>query len=153
MSKRSLAILAGVVVAAGLAIWLAIGRDEAGSQKGTAAAKVQERPGTARGSAAPDRGGGGDAPGGGVILIDDDPKGALRLEGQVIDAQDDPVGGATVVLSSNPPRTTTTEDDGSFAFDALVGRPYQLVARAPAGVAGPITARLTAESPPVILKL
>jgi protocatechuate 3,4-dioxygenase beta subunit len=153
MSKRSLAILAGIVVAAGLAIWLAIGRDEAASKKGTAAAKAQDRPGTAARGSGGAPGGGGDAPGGGVILIDDDPKGALRLEGQVLDAHDEPVGGATVVLSSNPPRTTTTEDDGSFAFDALVGRPYQLVARAPAGVAGPITARLTAESPPVILKL
>ena len=56
------------------------------------------------------------------VMIDDDPKGALRLEGQVIDGDDKPVKGATVVLSSNPPRTDVTEDDGTFAFDALVGR-------------------------------
>src|SRR5258707_1075722 len=88
-------------------------------------------------------------------LIDDDPKGALRLEGQVVDADDHPVGGATVVLSSNPPRTATSEADGGFAFDTLVSRPYTLVARAvtPSGIAGPITARLTATSDPVVLKL
>ena len=58
------------------------------------------------------------------FLIDDDPRGELRLEGQVIDENDAPVGGVTVVLGSNPPRTMTSEADGGFAFDALVGRPY-----------------------------
>ena len=87
------------------------------------------------------------------IFADDDPPGDLRLEGQVLDAADHPVGGATVGLGSNPPRTTTTEADGSFAFDKLVGRTYRLVARAPAGVAGPVNARLTAKSEPVVLRL
>lgn len=96
---------------------------------------------------------GGERGAGGVILIDDDPAGILRLEGQVIDASDAPVAGATVVISSNPERTTTTEDDGSFGFDGLVGRPYQVAARAPAGVAGPVTTRLTRDSEPVVLKL
>ncbi|HUJ62471.1 MAG TPA: carboxypeptidase-like regulatory domain-containing protein, partial [Kofleriaceae bacterium] len=101
------------------------------------------------------RGGGGgdrDQPAG-PIVVDDDPKGTLRLEGQVVDEADRPVGGATVVLSSNPPRSATTEADGGFAFDALVGRPYTLVARAAQGVAGPVTARLTAKSDPVVLHL
>ncbi len=87
------------------------------------------------------------------ILVDDDPRGALRLEGQVVDAEEHPVGGATVVLGSNPPRTATTEADGGFAFDALVARPYTVVARAPHGIAGPVTARLTAKSDPVVLHL
>jgi hypothetical protein len=52
-----------------------------------------------------------------AFLVDDDPKGALRLEGQVIDEHDRPVAGATVVLSSNPPRAATSEDDGGFSFD------------------------------------
>lgn len=86
-------------------------------------------------------------------LIDDDPAGALRLEGQVVGDGDQPVANATVVLSSNPPRVTATEQDGSFAFDHLVGRPYTLVARGPGGIAGPITARLTATTAPVILHL
>src|SRR5439155_2026183 len=46
-----------------------------------------------------------------------------------------------------------TEGDGSFAFDGLIARPYTLVARAAQGVAGPITARLTARSEPVVLRL
>ncbi|HZJ66596.1 MAG TPA: carboxypeptidase regulatory-like domain-containing protein, partial [Kofleriaceae bacterium] len=75
-----------------------------------------------------------------IIVVEDDPRGALRLEGQVIDAEDHGVAGATVTITSNPPRTTTSEADGSFAFDALVGRPYTLVARVAQGVAGPVTA-------------
>jgi uncharacterized GH25 family protein len=88
-----------------------------------------------------------------AVLVDDDPRGTLRLEGQVIDADERPVGGAIVVLSSNPARSATTEGDGSFAFDGLVGRPYTLVARAAKGVAGPVTAKLTARTEPVILRL
>src|SRR3954470_21979408 len=87
------------------------------------------------------------------VVIDDDPRGTLRLEGQVIDAEDHPVGGATVVIASNPPRSLLTEGDGSFAFDGLIARPYTLLARAAQGVAGPITARLTARSEPVVLRL
>src|SRR5580704_16995076 len=87
------------------------------------------------------------------FVVDDDVRGTLRLEGQVVDAHDEPVGGATVVLSSNPPRTATTEADGGFAFDELVGRPYTLIARAKQGVAGPVTAKLTAKSEPVVLHL
>ena len=87
------------------------------------------------------------------ILIDDDPAGDLRLEGLVLTADDKPVAGATVVVSTNPSRHVTTDTDGSFAFDKLVGRPYTLVARAPTGVGGPVTAKLTATSDPVVLKL
>jgi uncharacterized GH25 family protein len=86
-------------------------------------------------------------------LVDDDPRGDLRLEGIVLDGEDHPVVGATVVLSSNPPREAVSEADGGFAFDHLVGRPYTLVARAKAGIAGPVTARLTATSAPVELHL
>jgi uncharacterized GH25 family protein len=87
------------------------------------------------------------------ILVDDDPRGDLRLEGQVVDTDDHPVAGALVVLSSNPPRTATTEADGAFAFDALVGRQYTLVARGKQGIAGPVSARLTGKSDPVVLHL
>ncbi len=87
------------------------------------------------------------------FVVDDDVRGTLRLEGQVVDAHDEPVGGATVVLGSNPPRSATTEADGGFAFDDLVGRPYTLIARAKQGVAGPVSAKLTAKSEPVVLHL
>lgn len=87
------------------------------------------------------------------VMVDDDPKGALRLEGQVLGEGDKPAGGVTVVLGSNPPRTTVSEEDGGFAFDNLVGRPYTLVARGPGGIAGPVTAKLTQTSEPVVLRL
>jgi len=87
------------------------------------------------------------------VLVDDDPRGALRLEGQVVDSEDHPVGGAIVTLGSNPPRTATTEADGGFVFEALIGRPYTLIARAEKGIAGPVTARLTGKSDPVVLHL
>lgn len=88
-----------------------------------------------------------------VVLQDDDPEGSLRLEGQVIDATDQPVAGAVVTLGSNPPRATESAEDGSFFFDELVARPYTLVARHQGGAAGPVTARLTESSDPVILRL
>lgn len=88
-----------------------------------------------------------------VVLVDDDPAGELVLEGQVVDGDEHPVSGATVVLGSNPPRTVTSNEDGSFGFDHLVPRAYTLIARAPGGIAGPVTARLTATSDPVILHL
>ena len=91
--------------------------------------------------------------GGQAILIDDDPAGALLLEGLVLDAEDKPVVEATVIVSSNPRRRAVTDENGAFTFDKLVGRSYTLIARAPGGVAGPITAKLTAKSDPVVLRL
>lgn len=88
-----------------------------------------------------------------VFLSDADRAGTLRLEGQVIDGRDAPVEGAEVTVNTNPPRVAVTQPDGSFAFDRLVGRPYTLSARAAAGFAGPVTARLDATSDPVILRL
>lgn len=79
-----------------------------------------------------------------AVLVDDDPAGSQRLEGLVLSADEQPVAGAVVTLSANPPRIATTDTDGSFAFDHLVGRPYTIVARAAAGVAGPITAKASA---------
>jgi hypothetical protein len=87
------------------------------------------------------------------VLADDDPTGALRLEGQVLDASEQPVADAVIALSSNPPRQARSAADGSFAFEGLVARPYSVTARASAGVAGPVTARLTATSDPVVLHL
>lgn len=82
-----------------------------------------------------------------------DPAGDLVLEGQVLDDDDQPVGGATVVVDSRPSRTVTTEDDGSFSIDGLAGRTYQITASHASGVAGPVTVRLDAQSDPVVLRL
>lgn len=87
------------------------------------------------------------------VAMDDDPVGPLRLEGQVIDEDESPVGGALVTLSSNPPRTATTEEDGSFAFDKLVGRTYSLSARKGDQVGGPLLYALTGKSDPAILHM
>jgi uncharacterized GH25 family protein len=144
MGKRTLAVVALVLVV-GAAIWWfglrASSRSEAVARANVTAPHAGSRAREADQGAPP------------AVLVDDDPKGALRLEGQVVDGDERPVAGATVVLGSNPPRTTTTEQDGGFAFDALVGRPYTLVARATQGIAGPVTARLTEKSDPVILHL
>src|SRR5262245_33488440 len=137
------ALLALVVIAAGA--WLLLRGDGKKKAQTTTAGAVVDAGATFTNTGAstsndnngPQR---GDVP----ILIDDEPIGTLVLEGQVIDQELAGVGGATVVISSNPPRTVKTEADGSFAFDKLVGRAYEIEARADQGVAGPITSRLTA---------
>ena len=153
--KRSL--LAGLVIAllaAAFAVWFfgIRSRSPARTRSATAATERASRPDP---RARPER---GDADvrgqaGEAAILVDDDPVGALRLEGLVLGPDDEPVAGATVVVSSNPRRTTTSNEQGEFAFDRLVGRPYTLIARAAAGVGGPVTAKLTATSDPVVLRL
>lgn len=148
---RKLVAAGALAIVAGVLVWLFAFRDggkppaKPAAASGSAPAVTQPRP--------QQRGGDLDMQSAGRVQIDDDPRGELRLEGQVIDEADAPVGGVTVVLSSNPPRTATTEADGGFAFDALVGRPYTLVARGNGRVAGPLTAQLTATSDPVVLRL
>lgn len=88
-----------------------------------------------------------------AAISQDDPIGDLRLEGQVIDDQELPVAGATVAIDSHPPRTVTTEGDGSFAFDKLIGRDYQIEAASPGAYAGPVSLRLDASTEPVILRV
>ncbi|HUH04557.1 MAG TPA: carboxypeptidase-like regulatory domain-containing protein [Kofleriaceae bacterium] len=87
------------------------------------------------------------------LQMDADPIGSLRLEGVVLDDADDPVAGAMVYLDARPPRTTTSGADGSFGFDALVGRRYALRARAGAEVGGPLVVELTETSDPAVIRL
>lgn len=87
------------------------------------------------------------------VIREDDPTGTLRLEGQVIDGDEKPVGGATVAIDTNPPRTVTSEADGSFAIDHLIGREYKLEASAGDGYAGPAYLRLGENTEPVILRI
>src|SRR4051812_38927206 len=138
MRKGVIAAL-GLIVVGALIFWFTRG----GSQKPAEPRAKPDKPVAAGG---PKRDQARDTDVAPPVLIDDDPRGALRLEGQVVDADDHPVVGATVVLASHPPRTAKSGADGGFAFDELVARPYTLVARADQGVAGPITARLTAKS-------
>ncbi len=155
MQPRLLAAVGAVLVAL-VAVWFFALRKPGAKPKPapTAGTSAGTAVGTARPAPGPDRGDRPTGEGGEAqILIDDDPAGELRLEGLVLGADDKPVEGATVVVSTNPSRQATTDSDGSFAFDKLVGRPYTLVARAPTGVGGPVTAKLTATSDPVVLKL
>ncbi|HTR53306.1 MAG TPA: carboxypeptidase regulatory-like domain-containing protein [Kofleriaceae bacterium] len=85
--------------------------------------------------------------------LDLDPEGPLRLEGQVVDRDGHGLGGAEVWLASVPPRSVKTQDDGSFAFDQLVGRTYELTASAGALVGGPVSYKLTQASDPVVIAL
>lgn len=94
-----------------------------------------------------------EAPREGRVLVGDDPKGALRLEGQVIDADEQPVGGAVVTVNANPPREARTEGDGSYVFEGLLPREYTLVAGADERASEPTTVALTDKTEPVILRL
>lgn len=84
--------------------------------------------------------------------FDNDPEGNLQLEGQVIGADGKGIDGAEVWLSSVPPRTTKSSQDGTFAFDKLVGRAYELSAVADE-VVGALAYKLTADSDPAVIKL
>jgi hypothetical protein len=92
-------------------------------------------------------------PGPARVDMDDDPVGPLLLEGQVVDADDQPVGGATVRLSSNPPRTAKSDADGSFSFDKLLPRAYTLSARHGDQIGGPVVHTLRGTSDPVVIRL
>jgi uncharacterized GH25 family protein len=133
-----------VIAIGGVLFWKYRSHNGAGS-----AASQPERPGLK----APHKPSGPHEEPAAAVLFDDDPAGTLRLEGEVIDAEDHPVSGATVTITSHPPRTTTTEADGGFHFDKLVARPYTLVAHGDKGVAGPVTAKLTEKSAVVTLRL
>jgi hypothetical protein len=87
------------------------------------------------------------------MRLDDDPKGPMRLEGQVIDEEERPIGGAIVAIDSNPPREVKTEADGAFAFDALLQRGYRLEAHKDDLHAGPVSVNVVAKTEPVTLRL
>jgi protocatechuate 3,4-dioxygenase beta subunit len=77
--------------------------------------------------------------------------GKLRLEGQVIDEQDQPVAGADVYTRRGA-HHVVTETDGSFAFDGLTADLWGVDARkGPLGGRGEV--RLSARSEPVIVHM
>ncbi len=85
--------------------------------------------------------------------MDVDPEGPLALEGQVVGPDGQGIAGAEVWLTSVPPRSTKSEDDGTFTFDKLVGRTYQLAASRGELLGGPVTYKLTEKSDPVVVRL
>ena len=142
-------VVIGIVIVALVGLGLVL-RKRTSSPKLTATVEAPRAPDRRAPESGGDRRSGGEDQ---RVLVDDDREGTLRLEGIVLDAAEQPVAGAIVTVSANPPRTVESGDDGSFFVDKLVGRPYTLVARAPQGIAGPVTARLTATSDPVTLRL
>jgi len=81
-----------------------------------------------------------------------DPAGALRLEGQVIDEQENPIAGALVAIDSNPPTTVVTRADGGFVLEKLMPRLYRLEAHAGVLYAGPVATRVSRGCEPVVLR-
>src|SRR5262249_53856860 len=149
MSKRALVVVLGVMaaIAAGYVLFVKK-KSEAPAEKDTTAQKKvppPQTPAPGGGAAGPDKRAEG-RPLDVRVAEEDDPRGRLRLEGQVIDDEERPVGGAVVLLGSRPRRTAKTEADGSFAFDQLVGRSYFVAARKDDAVAGPVTVRVTAKT-------
>jgi len=75
---------------------------------------------------------------------------ALRLEGQVMDDEDQPVGGAEVTLGA---RVAVSEADGSFAFDDVPAGSYDVSAALGDAFAEVQQVELDANSEPVALRL
>jgi hypothetical protein len=78
------------------------------------------------------------------------PSALVRLEGQVIGADEEPIAGAEVHLVATPPRALSAEDDGTFAFDRVVPGRYTVYARLGGRIASE-TIDVDEGSPPVIL--
>ncbi|MGE0869484.1 MAG: carboxypeptidase regulatory-like domain-containing protein [Kofleriaceae bacterium] len=84
--------------------------------------------------------------------LDTDPDGPLRLEGQVVGPDGKGAAGAKVRVSSIPQRETTTEQDGTFTFDRLLGRDYELSATR-GDLIGNVSYKLTQSSDPIVIRL
>lgn len=82
-----------------------------------------------------------------------DDAGTHRLEGQVIDASEQPVGGVVVGLDTRPPRVTQTEADGSFVFEDLAERTYRVGASKDDHRADAVAVRVGPAVEPITLRL
>lgn len=102
--------------------------------------------------AAAPTGGVAGVPGAGAdpLAAQDLPTGALRLEGQAVDADHQPIAGATITLDGR--RTAVTEADGAFAFDRLAEGSYRLAAEKNV-LYTEDTVTLSASSEPAVLTL
>ncbi len=155
MNRRAVRLLAVLVAAAtALMVYMVFlrgwGRGTEAPAAGSGAARTATVPTPAPAPAsAPAEAPRGRAP---AWTLDADREGPLRLEGQVIGPDGTPVGRAIVTLAAIPPRTLTAEDDGTFAFDKLVGRTYQVSARKDL-LLGTVRYKLTLTSDPAVVRL
>jgi protocatechuate 3,4-dioxygenase beta subunit len=150
MSRTRLLIAGAVAIAIGLVVVLAASGDRANQRRDPARDLASAQHARAHAAVEPQTVASLPTM---ALQYDDDPVGDQRLEGQVIDADEQPVAGAVVVVDANPPREIVTEEDGTFAFDGLIPRTYQLAARGADAVAGPVAVRLSPGSEPVVLRL
>src|SRR5688500_14525767 len=116
LDKRRILIAAAVLVAAAIAVLLWLRGRGDGDGGGEQSAKAKDVAAPKRAGSDDSGAGSGQMPLTSPVAMDNDPAGDLRLEGQVLGPDDEPVGGALVVLGSVPPRTATSEKDGSFEF-------------------------------------
>ena len=151
MKSRNVVITLILVALAALAVWFFGFRNRQHVATKTSEARTAELPATPAAAAATPSFSSGRP--GSRIWIDRDPEGPMRVEGQVLDDHDQPIGKATVTLSSIPAREVTTEADGSFAFDKLVTRSYAVSARAGDLVGGPVEVKAAAKGEPVVIHL
>jgi protocatechuate 3,4-dioxygenase beta subunit len=77
--------------------------------------------------------------------------GPLRLEGQVVDDDDHPIGGAQITLGGA--RIAVSEVDGSFAFDDLADGAYALIAEKAELYGEELDVQLDDTSEPVIVRM
>ncbi len=88
-----------------------------------------------------------------IAIFDDDPRGTIRLEGQVIDATDAPVAHARIAIDAHPAIVVESDASGTFVFEHLMPRDYQLEATGGEGYAGPVRLRVTDHTEPVTLRI
>jgi hypothetical protein len=147
MNRRLAVAVAAVVALAAVLLYALVLRDRGGDRSAAAPRDAGAAARPAPGGETPP------APALPQVSVDDDPVGGETLEGQVIDEDEQPVGGAIVTLSSSPRRTATSEADGSFGFDQLVGKTYHLSARADDRIGGPVPHTVSDRSGPVVIRL
>ena len=85
--------------------------------------------------------------------LDTDPDGPLRLEGQVLGPDGKGIASARVAITTVPPRSVIADEDGTFSFDKLVARTYQLTASATDLVGGPVFYKLRDGADPVVIHM
>jgi uncharacterized GH25 family protein len=82
-----------------------------------------------------------------------EPAGSLRLQGRVVGPDGKAVEGAHVWINALPVRSTKSASDGTFEFEDLLARTYEVRAQATDLIGGPQVIRVTERSAPVVIKL
>jgi uncharacterized GH25 family protein len=84
---------------------------------------------------------------------DPEPAGSFRIAGRVVGPNGVTVAGADVSIDSIPRREAVSSADGTFVFEKLISRSYEIRAKAGELIGGPQMFRPTANSAPVVISL